>query len=53
VNIASQLERLAKPGQTLCTSAVARAAQKAFALAPLGAHPIDGKRRSVELYELR
>jgi class 3 adenylate cyclase len=53
VNIASQLERLAKPGQTLCTAAVARAAQQSFTLARLGAHPIDGKRRSVELYELR
>lgn len=53
VNVASHLERLAKPGQTLVTGAVARAVRGMFVLAPLGAHPIGTKSRPVEVFELR
>lgn len=52
VNVAARLEALARGGQTLVTGAVARQVGGAFATNPLGAHPLRGKRESVEIFEV-
>lgn len=51
VNLASRLETLARPGQTLATDAVRSAAQ-GFELHELGPHPIRGKAEPVTIYEV-
>jgi class 3 adenylate cyclase len=53
VNIAARLEGLARPGQTLLTSEVARAAGEDFPTQSLGEHPLRGKRQAVEVLELQ
>jgi class 3 adenylate cyclase len=53
INVASRLEALARPGQTLVTADVAEAVKGVFSLADLGEHPIRGKRQTVRIYELR
>ncbi|MEZ4409928.1 MAG: adenylate/guanylate cyclase domain-containing protein [Polyangiales bacterium] len=52
VNVASRLESLARGGQTLVTGEVAALAGAAFALNPLGAHPLRGKRAETDIYEV-
>ena len=53
VNVAARLEGLARPGQTLCTAEVAAAVDDTFTLAPLGEHPLRGKRQAVQILELQ
>jgi class 3 adenylate cyclase len=53
VNVAARLERLAQPGQTLLTSEVVALAGAGFTTAPLGEHPLRGKRQPVQIFELR
>jgi adenylate cyclase len=53
VNVAARLERLAQPGQTLLTAEVLALAGDGFEAAPLGAHPLRGKKQPVEIFELR
>jgi adenylate cyclase len=52
VNVASRLETLARPGQTLVTAEVAREAGDAFEFHSLGAHPLRGKAEPVEVLEV-
>ncbi len=52
VNVAARLEGLARPGQTLLTAEIARAAGEGFSFRPLGAHPLRGKRQTVDVFEL-
>jgi class 3 adenylate cyclase len=52
VNVAARLEALARPGQTLLTAAVRQAAGDAFASSSLGAHPLRGKQKPIEVFEL-
>ncbi len=53
VNVASRLEALARPGQTLLTEDVAkRVAGGTFQLNSLGKQPIRGKREHLEIFEL-
>jgi adenylate cyclase len=53
VNVASRLEGLARPGQTLLTEDVAReVAGGGFQLNSLGKQPIRGKREHLEVFEL-
>jgi len=52
VNVASRLETLARPGQTLVTVAVSDAATGAFHFNPLGLHAVRGKKEPVEIFEL-
>jgi adenylate cyclase len=52
VNVAARLESMAKPGQTLLTSVVAKGAGDRFDVAPLGAQVLRGKSEKVEVYEL-
>jgi class 3 adenylate cyclase len=51
VNLASRLETLARPGQTLATDAVRNAASS-FEFHELGPHPIRGKAEPVTIYEV-
>ena len=53
VNVAARLEALARPGQTLVTAELARAAGDGFEFEPRGEHPLRGKQRPVEILELR
>lgn len=53
VNIAARLEQLARPGQTLMTAEVVAHAGDGFPATPLGEHPLRGKKRPVEIFELR
>ena len=52
VNVAARLEGVARPGQTLLTASVAARAGGAFELRSLGEHPLRGKRKPVEIYEM-
>ena len=52
VNVASRLETLARPGQTLVTAAVAAGAGERFEFHSLGLHPLRGKAHSVEVLEV-
>jgi class 3 adenylate cyclase len=52
VNVAARLEALARPGQTLVTEDVRKLAGDDFAFAPLGEHPIRGKKQSVAILEV-
>jgi class 3 adenylate cyclase len=52
VNVASRLEGLARPGQTLATAAVVTAAGDGFPARTLGPQPLRGKREPVEVFEL-
>jgi class 3 adenylate cyclase len=53
VNVAARLEALARPGQTLVTDAVARAAEAGgFEFAALGPQTLRGKAQPIELFEL-
>ena len=52
VNVASRLETLARPGQTLVTAMVAERGGSEFELRSLGFHPIRGKTEPMELFEL-
>jgi adenylate cyclase len=52
VNLASRLETLARPGQTLVTEQVEGACRDAFEFQSLGAQPIRGKADKVEIFEL-
>ncbi len=52
VNVASRVEGMARPGQTLCTAAVAALVGDAFLLISLGEHPLRGKQKPVEIFEL-
>ncbi|MFO0661656.1 MAG: adenylate/guanylate cyclase domain-containing protein [Polyangiaceae bacterium] len=51
VNIASRLEAIAAPGQTLTTAEVARFAGDDFAFQPHESHPLRGRRQPVEVVE--
>jgi class 3 adenylate cyclase len=53
VNVAARLERLAQAGQTLVTQDALAGAGDDFTAAPLGAHPLRGKREPVQIFELR
>jgi class 3 adenylate cyclase len=53
VNVASRLEGLARPGQTLVTSEVLKNAGEDFGARSLGPQPLRGKREPVEVFELR
>lgn len=53
VNVASRLETLARPGQTLLTAAVAARCGDAFAYRSLGKHVLRGKQQEVEVLELQ
>lgn len=52
VNVAARLEALARPGQTLVTGEVARAAGDTFEFHSLGEHPLRGKEQAVPILEL-
>ncbi len=52
VNVASRLETLARPGQTLVTQDVMHAAGEGFAFHSLGMHPLRGKAQPVEVLEV-
>ncbi len=52
VNVASRLETLARPGQTLVTEQVEGACRGDFDFQSLGAQPIRGKADKVEIFEL-
>jgi len=52
VNVASRLEALAQPGQTLCTPEVARGQEGSFSFESLGEQPIRGKRALVEVIQV-
>lgn len=52
VNVASRLEALARPGQTLVTADVAQAVRAEFSFRSLGPQPLRGKRQQVEILEL-
>ena len=52
VNVASRLEGLARPGQTLLTAEVVKAAGGEFATVSLGEHPLRGKRQAIEVFAL-
>ena len=52
VNVASRLETLARPGQTLVTAAVAQGAGERFEFHSLGLHPLRGKAKSIEVLEV-
>lgn len=51
VNVASRLESLARPGQTLCTSDTAMRAP-GFPTRSRGLHPLRGKSEAIEVFEL-
>ncbi len=53
VNVASRLEALARPGQTLATADVVKRTGDAFVFRSLGEHPLRGKKQSVEIFDLR
>ena len=53
INVAARLEGLARPGQTLVTAELARAAGDGFDFESRGEHPLRGKQRPVEILELR
>jgi class 3 adenylate cyclase len=52
VNVASRLETLARPGQTLVTADVAREAEGEFEFHSLGEHPLRGKAEPIEVLEV-
>jgi adenylate cyclase len=53
VNVAARLEAVARPGQTLLTDAVLqRCAGQGFSFSTLGPHPLRGKSRAVEVFQL-
>jgi class 3 adenylate cyclase len=52
VNIAARLEGVAQPGQTLVTAEVTAAAGEEFSFHCLGEHPLRGKRKSVQIFEV-
>jgi class 3 adenylate cyclase len=53
VNVAARLESVARPGQTLLTEAVTRrCAGQGFSFTSLGQHPLRGKSRAVEVFQL-
>jgi len=53
INVAARLEGLARPGQTLVTAELARAAGDGFDFVSCGEHPLRGKKLPVEILELR
>lgn len=52
VNIAARLEGVAQPGQTLVTAEVTAAAGDEFSFHSLGEHPLRGKRKAVQIFEV-
>ncbi|MBP9206802.1 MAG: adenylate/guanylate cyclase domain-containing protein [Kofleriaceae bacterium] len=52
VNVASALERLARPQQIVTTEATAAAAARPANLRPLGSHPLPGRLEPFVLFEL-
>jgi class 3 adenylate cyclase len=53
VNVAARLESVARPGQTLLTEAVTRRCDgQGFSFTSLGQHPLRGKSRAVEVFQL-
>jgi class 3 adenylate cyclase len=51
VNVASRLEAIAAPGQTLTTREVANLAGGSFSFQPHDSHPLRGRRQPVEVVE--
>jgi len=52
VNVAARLEGVAQPGQTLVTAEVAALAGGDFSFNSLGEHPLRGKRKPVQIFEV-
>ena len=52
VNVASRLEGLARPGQTLATADVKASVGDQFPFRSLGEQPIRGKRQAIEIFTL-
>jgi len=52
VNLAARLEHLARPGQVLLSRATAAAIGAEFEVRSLGEHPVGGRARPVEIFEL-
>jgi adenylate cyclase len=53
VNVAARLEAMARPNQILITDATRDAAGPDFEYNPLGQYEIAGKRKTLQLYEVR